>query len=217
MTLSLSAQQASFFTNNGYLELEDLFSAANCAEYSAALQATLIERSVTSQGASPFIRGRDLWRDTPVLKSLLFSRKLSSLAHSASGKTILRLACDQWFEPGYFLEKPQKLQDFFCIQGIACGLFIQLDPGMAIVPSKTSPLGILPFPQKQGSALLLKPSLLINWPLLTPGMGLYFVGYALAASVYVQNTRDAAGIILRQYDYGYGDPLRNDTHPLLIR
>lgn len=217
MTLSLSAQQTAFYAKNGFLELEDLFSAVDCPQHLSSIQEALSLRERTMETASPFARGRDLWRDAAGLKALLLSRKLSSLALTVSAKPLLRLALDQWFEPGFALDGPKKLKDLFCIQGLSCAVFIQFSPGTVKLPTKMSPLGLPPFPHKQGSALFVTPKLLLNWPSLQPGMGLYLAAYALPASVYVQNPSDPAGILLRQYGYGYGDPLRNDTHPLILK
>lgn len=217
MTLSLSAQQIAFYAKNGFLELEELFTPSDCDKHLSLILETLASRRLSMKMATDFIRGRDLWRDTAGLKTLLFSRKLSNLALDASGKQLLRLACDQWFEPDYFLEKPEKLKDLLSIQGLVCTMFIQFGTLNAELPTKMSPLGLAPFPHGQGNVQLISPTLLLNWPKLHPGVGLYLVAYAIPSSVYVQNPRDPAGVLLRQYGYGYGDPLRNDTHPLLLK
>lgn len=208
--LTLSSQQAAFYTQNGFLELEGMLSPSECEALSAAIRQTLQKRA-----GKDFIHGRDLWREAPLLKTTLLSKKLSGLAFAATKKSSIRLACDQWFPPGFLLNTPEKIERLFSIQGLICTIFIQLDPGLVQPVGKLAPLGLSPFPRGQGSVLLMKPTLLLNWPQMTPETGLYCVNFCLPASVYVQNPQDPAGMGLRKLDYGYGDPLRSDTHPLL--
>ncbi len=203
--LTISEQQAAFFTQNGFLELEGVFSPSECVALLAAIKQTLQKSS----------EGRDLWRDAPLLKTTLLSKKCSGLAFAVTRKPTLRLAFDQWFPPGFHLKAPEKIERLFSIQGLVCTLFIQLEARTAEASSKSAPLGIIPFPHGQGNVFLMKPSLLLNWPQMTPETGLYCVSFCLPASVYVQNPLDPAGILLRKLDYGYGDPLRSDTHPLI--
>jgi hypothetical protein len=208
--LTISSQQAAHYTQNGFLELEAMLSPSECEALVSAIKQTLQKRA-----GNNFIHGRDLWREAPLLKSTLLSKKLSGLALAVTQKPTLRLACDQWFPPGYMLKTPEKIERLFSIQGLICTIFIQLDPGLVQPVGKTTPLGLSPFPKGQGNVLLMKPSLLLNWPQITPEMGLYCVNFCLPASVSVQNAQDPAGVNLRKLDYGYGDPLRSDTHPLV--
>jgi len=213
MTITLTSQQTSFFIKNGFLELEGLFTSLEAKKYHVAILETLEKR----KEKDPIVQGRDLWRDSPTLKSLVCSRKLSTVALLATGKSTIRLACDQWFPPSYTHAKPEKLKDLLSIQGILCGMLIQLQPGTFEIPEKISPLGLLPFPQAQGSVLLVKPTLLLNWPSISTQLGLYLVVYSEPASVYIQNPQDRAGTSLKQLGYGYGDRLKNETHPTFSR
>jgi len=207
--LTISAQQAAFYTKNGFLELEGVFTPSQCE---ALL--TAIDQTMTRRLGQEVIHGRDLWRDTPLLKTTVTAKKLTGLAFDVSRRPTLRLACDQWFPSGFSLKTPERLEKLFSIQGLVCTLFIQLDPNPVELPSKQTPLGISPFPRGQGNVLLITPSLLLNWPPV-PSIGLYCVSYSLPASVYVENPLDPAGLALRKLGFGYGDPLRNDTHPLI--
>src|SRR5690348_3579670 len=99
MNPSLTAQQLAFFTKNGFLELEELWTETECEQFSKEM--TL---------------GRDLWRKSPVLKQLLLSRKLSQLPLELTDSSSLRLAFDHFFPPHFSLPKPTPLKDLFCIQ-----------------------------------------------------------------------------------------------------
>ncbi len=213
MTPILSAQQASFYTKNRYLELEELLAPAECKAFLAMMQ------------ESP---GRDLWRQNPSLKEFLLSRKMAKLALHLAGKSVLQLACDQWFEPNFFnIAKRMKFKDFFSIQGIDCVILIQLQPGSVQKPPKSPALGLFPFPQGQrgnseglsseGNALIVNSDLLIAWPDLSSDIGLYAAAYSLPPAVYVQNSNDPSAHFLKQFGYNYGDTLTHETHPLITR
>jgi len=205
----LSAQLASFYTKNRYLELEELLTPAECKAFFAMME------------TEP---GRDLWRKNPSLKDLLLSRRMAKLALHLAGKATLQLACDQWFSPDFFKAgKRMKFKELFNIQGIDCVFLIQLQPGSTLKPPKAPSLGLFPFPQGhnnsdcQGSALIVNADLLISWPDLSSSLGLYAVAYSLPPSIYVQNLLDPATHLLKQFGYNYGDLLKNETHPLITR
>jgi len=204
--LTISSQQAAFYTKNGFLELEEVYSLPECEMLLTEIQQTIQARDTPS-----LIRARDLWRETPLLKKNLLSKKQTQLVFSLTRKPALRLAFDQWFEPGFSLKAPEKIEKLFSIQGLACILFIQLEQTTTVSP--LNQLGLFPFPHSPGNVLITKPSLLINWP--PQQAGLYCVGYSLSNAVYVQNLLDPANLSLRKFGYGYGDILRNDTHPLI--
>ncbi len=214
MNPTLTAQQIAFFAKNGYLELEGLFSEEECRQYSLAINPEKLKRLPLSE---QLIQGRDLWRHASALKTLIFSRRLSTIAASLTPKVSLRVALDQWFPSDFSLPRPAKLNELFCIQGITCAIFIQLEPGITEVPEKTSPIGLFPFPKGRGNALIVQPNLLLNWPTLAASQNLYLIAYCQINSVYVQNSNDPAGLNLRALGYGYGDPLRNDTHPVMAQ
>ena len=157
--------------------------------------------------------GGVLWRSPPALQTFLLSRKLTTLLFSLTAKPSLRLVCDQYFPSDFSLKKPTPLKNLFSIQGLVCTLIFSLDTIHR--PEKTPPLGMLPFPRAPGNVLFIQPGLLLNWP--PAGVPLYVVAYAIHDSVYIQNPNDPAGTSLKQLGYGYGDRLKNETHPLLKR
>lgn len=201
MIPTLTAQQISSFAKNGFLELEGLFTPVECAQYLTAIK----------EAKSGY--GRDLWRDAPALEKLVLSRRMSSIAVALAGKMQLRIGCDQWFEPNFSLPYPTKMKDLLSIQGLTSIFLIQFDPGVNPKPQKTTPIGLLPHPHGQGNVLIVQPTLLLSWPEMAGATGLYMVAYSQANGVYIHNPNDPAGVTLRHLGYGYGDPLKNETHP----
>ena len=206
----LSAQQTSYYTKNRSLELEELLSVDECKAFASMMEEP---------------PGRDLWRKHSALKELLLSRKMGKLALHLTGKAKLQLACDQWFSPGFFKAgKKIKFKEFFSIQGVDCVFLVQLQPGKVEKPPKAPTLGMFPFPQGredttdcQGSALIVNADLLLSWPDLSTEIGLYAVAYSLVPAVYIQNSNDPAAHFLKQFGYGYGDPLTHLTNPIIAK
>ncbi len=217
MKAILTEQQTAFFTQNGYIEFE--FGLEWEPIYESALK-TLADRLHTGPAKLPlkaateiYAAGRDLWRSIPLLQTLLL-RKLSPIAQSLTGKQHLRLACDQWIPKEYPWEKTVPAKDLFSIQGLALGLLIGAPSSP---PIKRSHLGLLPLPAKPGNLLFFRPNLILDWPQLAsnPASDLYLAAYALSNAVYIQNSKDPSTNALKQFGYGFGDPLNNEFHPLL--
>ncbi len=193
----LTAQQLAFFSQNRYLELEGLLTKEACTQYLESIQSVLQQRGA-----------RDLWRDVPTLKSLILSRKCTSIAQSVCGQNSLRVACDQWFEPLFQFDHPSKIKDLLSIQGVEVVFLIALSPPPE---HRTFTLGLFPFPRAVGNALLVHPDLLLNWP--PQDSGLYMIAYAKANSIFIHNPKDSYSSMMRQFGYGFGDLLTNQTHP----
>lgn len=194
MTPILSAQQIAFFGKSGFLELEGLLSSEECREFAKLMSGQ-----------------RDLWRIHPSLQRLIFSKRLTHIALQATDERQLRIGLDQWIAPGFVLTNPVKLSELFCIQGLSCAIVLRFNEGVA--PEAKTPLGLAPFPQAPGNALLVRPNVLLQWP--HAPFGLWIVAYALPNAVYIQNPRDPAGDTLKKLGYAYGDALRNDAHPMV--
>jgi len=219
MKAILTAQQTAFFTQNGYIEFEFELDPVPLFEsvYNALSDRLHVapDKLAHKSAEEIYAAGRDLWRSIPPLQTLLM-RKLSPIAQSLLGKKPLRLGCDQWIPLGYPWTKPLPVKDLFSIQGLALGLLIGNPPSP---PSHRSHLGLLPLPAQPGNILFFRPNLLLDWPELAanPKTDLYLAAYALPNAVYIHNPKDPATNALKQFGYGFGDPLKNEFHPLLPR
>ena len=210
MRTLITAQQITFFRQNGYIEFEmnidlpSLFS---------EIESVLKARGNTGRTTpEELIRmGRDLWRDSPLLKTLLL-RKFSSLAQSLVDKP-LRVGLDQWIPEQYAWKNAAPFKDLFCIQGLALGAILSFKE---IELPKPAALGLLPFPKVPGSVLFLKPELLLNLqePL---GADRYFAAYAFQNAVYISNLKDPSVHGLKDLGYAFGDVLQNYSHPILMK
>ncbi len=218
MFIEITEPQASFYTKNGYLELEGI-------SIDPAALFEIAKKGLSSRLQTPkislktplerFIAGRDLWRIEPALESL-WLRKLAPLALTLSGKDKLRLACDQWFPSDLTWDKKFPIKELFSIQGIAI---------CALISAASSPhpvrsdLGLLPLPSKPGNVLFFRADLLLDWPSLAKSSptDLYLCAFGLPNSVYIQNPKDPLTHMLKQFGYNFNDLLKNEFHPLIIK
>lgn len=204
MRTLITAQQTIFYTQNGYIELAGI--PVDAPSFFQEIEKVLQKRKGTT-----YEQGRDLWRDSSLLKTHL-TKTLKPTVCSLYHKP-LRLALDQWIPKGTTLPK-SAFKDLFCIQGFALGFLFAKDQA----ETSNQSLGISPFPKEKGNFLFLKPTVLVDWPLLKePGAtDLYFVAYAMDASVFIHNPNDPSTHLLKSLGYNFGDRLRSDSHPYLF-
>ncbi len=216
MRTLITAQQISFFAQNGYIEFEGV--SFDPDQIFASARSALEARAKSTLSRTPsdrlYMLGRDLWREQSVLETLLL-RQLAPIALNLVAKP-LRLGCDQWIPSGYPWKKAAPFKELFSIQGLALGVVLCSEE---ISSPTQAPLGLLPLPKNPSSILFFKPELLIDWPSLVkiPSLDLYFAAYAHLNAVYIHNPNDPSGNALKQMGYHFGDPLKNDAHPILLQ
>lgn len=134
---------------------------------------------------------RDLWRQDPFLKKLI-TYTIAPIAFELTGKSTLRLACDQWIETpptqGY-------IQEFFCFQRLAI-IFVV-------------------FESEENKYLLkaLHPSHLNSK---IPNNS-YLVAFTFENARIINNPKDPFTILTRNLGYVYGDQLLHQFHPLITQ
>lgn len=186
MKTTLSAEQTSFYSKNGYIEFE------------------------INHPPAPEKLERDQWRQDAKLKDFLI-RKLGPIALALTGKKQIRLALDQVISKENRPKKASTLKEMFSIQGFILGAVISNEP---VTPPKRSSLGILPLPTNADRVLFFKTDIILDWPHL--GSDIYLVLFALPNAVYVHNPNDPSTNFLKQLGYNFGDLLKNETHPQIL-
>jgi len=188
MRTTLSAEQTSFFSKNGFIEF-----AIAPKELFALLHP-----------------GRDLWRKEPLLKQFII-KTLAPIALTLSGKKQVRVACDQMMEGENRPTKKAPLKELFSIQGFIMGAIIAQNP---IIPTRRSPLGIIPLPAAPENILFFKPELILDWPVVKSDC--YLVLFSAPNAVYIHNGKDPHTNYLKPFGYSFGDTLKNEFHPLIL-
>ncbi len=223
MLHTLRNQHFNFFYQKGFLELEDLLTEEESALLRQEISRVLALRNGVKEDEveklSPALRikkGRDLWRDSPFLSSLIHKKTLGSFASALTKKFPLRFAFDQWVGNGFFSSEPATLERMSSIQGLACGLLFNLgsplnDPSQ---PPSEEKKGYL-FPSLPRNGSYLHPTHPIDYRSHEKG-SFYLLVYSQAKAMYAPNPKDPCNNQLKQLGYTSGDSLKDCDHPIVF-
>jgi hypothetical protein len=149
-------------------------------------------------------RGRfDIWRSHPEVGRIIRRRRLAECAADLFQADLIQLGFDQLLLPGG--TGVVTLGELSPIQGIVGGLLIALTE-----PMEQRPL----YPSHLGNGLFFGPEMPLS--LDAPGEAL-LIAYASEPALYVYNTKSPHLHELKRYGYVFGDRLRADRHPVLVR
>lgn len=178
--------EASFFTQNGFVELE------------------------IDHEKIPYSPDRDQWRTDKGLEKFLI-KAIGPIALELTGKKRLRLGMSEWVTQENRPPKSGSLKELFSIQNVTLAVAMASNPNPC---DKKSSLGILPVPASPSNILFFRPDLLLDWPhVLTD---LFLILFTLPNAVYIRNPKDPRSTYLKTFGYQYGDLLRTETHPLIF-
>lgn len=142
------------------------------------------------------VNTRDLSHTTPSVKEITHCHRLAKLASELTRVRFLRFGFDQVLCPPFAIS---NLQSDVCIQGLVCSLYICLDGDHAmhaIFALPTADLATLPLDCEKR----------------------YFViGWAEEKAMYRLEPKDPHTHQLKKHGYVFGDRLKEQWHPTLIR
>lgn len=206
MKFALQGEHRDFFGKNGYIEFEGILSAHDVNNLKEAIDYVLTDRLKNLVNKTPqelFMAGRDVWRDSILIKKWTTSPTLSEIASSLFKIKPLRLAFDQALRTGMstspFL-KATSLQQISSLRTIIGGLMI-------------------PLSEKPGSIVLLSAQYLIPFDTIFSQQNYcsLLIAYSGEKTLYTLDQADPHTHALKRQGYVFGDLLRNDTHPLVFR
>lgn len=230
MKFAVAREHREFFEKNQVIEFEELIQEEQLKELKKAIQDAVKSRFHGKRGIqlSPeqlYMAGRDLWRVSPVVKSIITHRRLAEIAAELSDQRILRLGYDQLLpglsgqsqqshEESYakLLLEPHRLTEISCVQGIACGLILCLQAPESSADSEGLPL-------QSGSGVFVSPQALIDFPALSRLDGALYllIVYTQATAVYVPCKADPHVHDLKEIGYVFGDKLLDKRNPIIFR
>lgn len=236
MRFSLTHQQSSYFTDNGFIEFDELLSDDVIRRLRQELKQEVSKRlnySFERCSAEQIYRaGRDLWRENDYISKLVRKVGISGLAAEVFHEQPLRLAYDQCICGGLPFEDGQSLEEMSSIQGLVGGLLICVDGDLereekaesterklrrSVEDAEPDPIDV--FSPHRGSAIFFAP----DRPLIKDSLAhdprrcYLLIAYATMRPVYVRRAGDPHAHGLKDYDYVFGDTLKEETHPLVFR
>lgn len=221
MRIHLTADQHAFFRKNRFLELEDVVPLEVAQAASDAIDHQLGAQSLGRISPTrAYQQGRDLWRRDEAVKRVSCFRPLAELCSELSGVRTIRIAYDQLLRTGANDQEAvplvnTDLNSISSIQQIDGAVVVRLSPGGDdILGEEMSWL-----PRRCGSVVAVDPKIVLRFVDLyrAPCVNYLLVTYAGPRAIYVLNPKDSHTHSLKPLGYVFGDRLREETHPTLVR
>ncbi|MBT3394180.1 MAG: hypothetical protein HN411_03610 [Waddliaceae bacterium] len=212
MKHDIVTEQRDFFYNKGYIEFEGIITTTQADDIRAAVAETLEQRRDGEERYrnSSYCAGRDLWRDNESIKKIVKSKKIAEIVVLLTNKKTIRLAYDQNVTAKTpLVAEGASLTELSALQGVIAGAMLCLKPDTTEEAPEY-------FPKEKGSAVLFRDDFIMTEK--PAGNGIYhYIVYCEETTVYIYNENDENCHTLRALGYDYGDALRNEYHPLLLR
>lgn len=236
MKFAVGPMQKSFFERHGYIGFEEMLQPSKLDELIKETQKVLLMRSAARSledlsSLAPerlFAYGRDLWRDSSMIKQRLGAKSQAAFAAELFSTKSLRLGFDQLFiaparpsqeEPKKgswqaFMNEPRSLSEWCSFTAPAGAVIFCLGK---IDGSESAPLPE-PWPQAKGDALFISKSLYLDLPaLMQPGRFDYLMlCYTQPICLYTPNSFDPNDSLMKKMGYSSGDKLNSLYHPFLL-
>jgi hypothetical protein len=136
---------------------------------------------------------RDLWRQNPEIQKIILKRCFAEIAKELFKQPLIRIAFDQYQESF----SPLSLTQMSCVRPIIGAIAVPIQEnssGKAIYFSPTTPF-TLPF---------------CNEPLL-------IIAYTGSKAQYILTESDPHTHTLKKIGYTFGDHIKSETHPIIIK
>lgn len=202
MKFAVDSSHRDYYRKEKSIEFEQLVSDAQLLELKNTLKSWLGKKNLEQA----FKEGRDLWRQLEPFKKLMRSPALAEIAAQLNDLRQVRVGFDQYLPGSIPLKEGTSLQEGSSIQGVAGGVIICLQPS----PEKETF-----FPKTAGNGVFIAPEKQFYK---VPADGEYILlVYTGPKPMFVEHPDDIHGFTFKNLGYGYGDKLRIDTHPYILK
>ncbi|MDN3504309.1 MAG: hypothetical protein P0S95_01885 [Rhabdochlamydiaceae bacterium] len=213
MQVEISEKERRVYRDNQGIELFELISEKDFDKMRSEVDNWRLEKSHEEQ----WKLGRDLFQQLPSLKKILTKKSFVSVASQLSFKSTLRLAMSQLLGP---LEPSKSLPTYYsealpfsehyCYQGLTIAMMICLEPSETELE--------YPFPNTSGSVYFFPVTKEFSMkPLINLKSGLFMLSaFGEQSVLYIEQPNDPLVNKLKKEGYGFGDNLKNDSHPLFF-
>lgn len=241
MRIAVDGVQKSFFDNEQFIELEGLLRPQQAEILAAEARSIVCERLRIPVAAYSlqsdrkiFGAGRGLWRDRETFQRLSCHSGLAVIAADLFRRRPLRIAYDQlWvprrmgrigasFYPQMLAKETVTLEDLSSIQGLVGGLMICLEGEEEVDDEPHNPMvgeKLDPFPRIKGSGIYFSAETPLDLSFINKEStnSYLLIAYASLQAVYVHCPGDPNTHDLKDDGFAFGDSLRQEIHPLVVR
>lgn len=188
MRYSITNQHINFYIEHGYIEFEELIS----EDLFISCQKEYETLTHAQDSKTVYLKGRDIWRSSLPFQTLAKNKSIASIVQQLNKQSRLRLAFDQISVSN--LDEKKPLESFFSFQGLVCIVVFYLD-------------------KKENSCSFVHP----KHPFLSKedSTCTYMIGYSSEKALYKSNEQDVNNHFLKKFGYAFGDPLKEEFHPIV--
>jgi len=201
-----------FFEKNGFIAFEELIPKSKIELIYKTCDEILEKRSKFEKN-TPFVLGRDLWRENSFIKSWVLKKELAKIASFLTSEKRLRIGYDQLlrtFDSPFIAQSFDtfRLDQASSVQGIVCGLLLSLKKNQKINAF---------LPEDGGSGVFFSPTQFFSLKPLweTPDQSFLLITYTKEKAVYIFQNDDPHTHALKKHGYVFGDGLKCSLNPLL--
>lgn len=216
MRFHLTASQKEYFLKNQLVELEAMVGVDLAEAASQAIDSQLSDLG-QKESYQAYLEGRDLWRKNPVVKKLSTLRSFAQVMAQLTNQKRLCLAYDQLLRTGCTSQRQLPFEEgrivsLGSMQAVVGALIVRLSKGS----DPTTPYWL---PHECGSVMALSPQIVLRLVDLYQPLSVNYllIAYVGPRAVYIHNPKDPHTHTLKALGYGFGDCLKEETHPTLVR
>lgn len=207
MRIYVSGSQQGYFATHHSLEILDMFADINYPLVLAAVNLALEERITPPFKESIFLKGRDLWRDSGLIKKILSQRDVGEVAAQLIEQRPLRLAFSDLvahpqIKQTFFDQWPKNipLKDWVAFQGPVIGALVEFDQEDSKLRYLSGEFRFTEELKKEYSGKLVMLAV-----------------YTDISGRYVNNTLDPLSSHFRRLGLSRGDKFKDNLFPIVVR
>jgi hypothetical protein len=216
MKFTIDKESLDKFKLEKAVEIAGIFSEGEIHEINHEIDRILLTKKIETDKREEIMKqGRDLWRNSGVLRKMLKWGTLAHITYDLTWEKPLRFGFDQLYveamntfdkeRASKFLVPSLVLQDTSSVSDIVAGILIVLKSGGEKLPAKP------------GSVLFFNPEYSLDLSQMALGDRFLLMGITTIRSLYVYRPEDPQNHYLKHLGYVYGDKLKDTLHPPLLR
>ncbi|MEC7840360.1 MAG: hypothetical protein VX777_10015 [Chlamydiota bacterium] len=224
MKFSLAKEHRDFFYTHQALELEELISESQLSSLRSSIKEFFKKKLNISERGRQHIDpkqlytiGHDLWRDEEIIKKIIFHRRFAEMALELEYQAPFRIGFDQFIPSGLEANKTYTLHDLNSFQGTLCGFLICLKSHNSESEEQNQNEEFNPFSSTEGNVTFIAPDCILDFSKVPEEAEYLLVTYTQDKSVYAYNENDPHTNFLKKLGYGFGDRIKEETHPIVFR
>ena len=221
MQFALTGDHKYRFEERGFIEFDELLTAAECERLCHAVDEALAKSLKNSRwkrnsysSEELWLGGRDLSNRNAEIQRVTSRRRLLTVLAELTGQHQLRWAYDQVITSGEGTASMQteSLNQTSCFQGLVGAILLRIEG------EDDEPNAEIVKPSTLGAGVFITATKPIDYQaLVEPGQRYLLMVYGQPKLAYIHNPQDLHTHQLKDLGYVFGDRVKDTTHPIVLR